>query len=117
MRYAIAALLVAAGCYVGPPRYYQSPPAPRPAPPPARPEAAPAQKVLTEQEAIGVAVGHARSQGLKVSKVTHAHLDGAGRWHVEVRGDPGRDKATVLVDGFTGQVLKANLKDADRGGD
>ena len=114
MRYAIAALLVAAGCYVGPPRYYQSPPPPRPAPPPAT---APTQRVLTEQEAVGVAMGYARSNGLKVNRVKHAHLDGAGRWHVEVRGEQSRDKATVLIDGFTGQVLKASLKDDDRGGD
>jgi hypothetical protein len=113
MRYAIAALLVAAGCYVGPPRYYQPPPAPRPAPPPP----APAPRTLTEREAVAVAMGHARAHGLEVSKVTHAHLDGAGRWHVEVRGDHGRDRAKVTVDGFTGQVLKASLKDDDRGDD
>jgi uncharacterized membrane protein YkoI len=122
MRYAIAALLVAAGCYVGPPRYYQPPPAPRPAPaPPApnpgAPSPAPAQRVLTEQEAVAVAMGYARSQGLKVQKVKHAHLDGAGRWHVEVRGDSGHDRAKVMVDGFTGQVLKASLRDDDRGDD
>jgi len=114
MRYAIAALVLAAGCYVGPPRYYQPPPAPRPAPPPPAPAA---QRTLTEREAIGVAMGYARSHGLEVDKVKHAHLDGAGRWHVEVRGDRAHDRATVLVDGFTGQVLKANLKDADRGDD
>ena len=113
MRFAIAALLLAAGCYVGPPRYYQPPPAPRPAPTP--PPAA--QRMLTEREAVAVAMGHARSQGLEVNKVKHAHLDGAGRWHVEVRADHGHDKATVIVDGFTGQVLKASLKDGDRGGD
>jgi hypothetical protein len=111
MRFAIAALLLAAGCHLGPPRYYQPappPPAPRPAAPPA-----PAQRMLTEREAIGVAMGYARSQGLEVNKVKHAHLDGAGRWHVEVRGDHGHDRAKVLVDGFTGQVLKASLRDDD----
>lgn len=113
MRFAIAALLLAAGCYVGPPRYYQPPSAPRPAPAP--PPAA--KRMLTEREAVAVAMGHARSQGLEVNRVKHAHLDGAGRWHVEVRGDHGRDKAVVMVDGFTGQVLKASLKDDDRGGD
>ena len=117
MRYAIAALLAAAGCYLGPPRYYQPPPPPRPAPPPAAAPPAPAQRVLSEQEAIAVAMGHARSNGLKVNRVRHAHLDGAGRWHVEVHGEQSHDTAKVLIDGFTGQVLKASLKDDGRDGD
>jgi hypothetical protein len=70
--------------------------------------------MLTEQEAVNVAVGHARANGLSVRRVKHAHLDGAGRWHVELRGDHGHDKAKMLVDGWTGQVLRARLKDEDR---
>ncbi len=70
--------------------------------------------MLTEEEAIGVATNYARSQGLSISAVKHAHLDGAGRWHIDLRGDRGHDKAKMLVDGWTGQVLRAKLKDADR---
>ena len=70
--------------------------------------------MITEEEAIGVAIDFARSQGLSVSDVKHAHLDGAGRWHIDLRGDRGRDKAKVLVDGWTKQVLRAKLRDEDR---
>jgi len=102
--------LLAAACYVGPPRYYQPPPpAARPAPPPA----APVRRMLTEGEAVNVAVGYARANGVEASKLKHAHLDGAGRWHVELRGDRNRDKAKVMVDAWTGQVVKASLKDED----
>jgi len=118
MRFCAAFLLALAACYVGPPRYYQPPPDRAP-PPPARPPAppppgAPAGRMLTEQEAVNVAVGFARSQGAGALRVKHAHLDGAGRWHVELRGDRGHDKAKVLVDGWTGRVLRARLKDEDR---
>jgi hypothetical protein len=106
--------LLAAACYVGPPRYYQPPPAPAPAPPPAaRPAPAPARRMLTEAEAVGVASGYARANGVEAGKVKHAHLDGAGRWHVELRGDRSKDKAKVLVDAWTGQVIKASLRDED----
>ncbi|HEU4383949.1 MAG TPA: hypothetical protein VFR85_10685 [Anaeromyxobacteraceae bacterium] len=108
--------LLAAACYVGPPRYYSPPPAP-PAPPPPAPRAAPApapaKKMLTESEAVSVATGYARANGVEVNKVKHAHLDGAGRWHVELRGDRNRDKAKVMVDAWTGQVIKASLRDND----
>ncbi len=70
--------------------------------------------MLGEQEAVAVAVGYARSQGVTGMRLKHSHLDGAGRWHVELRGDRGREKATVLVDGFTGKVLRAKLRDDDR---
>ena len=100
--------LLAAACYVGPPRYYQPPPpAPRQAPAPAPA----ARRMLSEAEAVNVAVGHARANGVEAGKVKHAHLDGAGRWHVELRGDRSRDKARVLVDAWTGQVVKATLGD------
>ncbi len=103
----LVALLTAA-CYTGQSRYH-SPPPQRQAPPPA----APARRMLTEAEAVNVATGYARSNGLQVNRVKHAHLDGAGRWHVDLRGDRGRDKARVLVDAWTGQVIKASLKDED----
>ena len=102
----MVALLVAA-CYVGPPRYYQPPPAPRQAPSPAPT----ARRMLAEAEAVNVAVGYARANGVEASKLKHAHLDGAGRWHVELRGDRSKDKAKVMVDAWTGQVVKATLKD------
>ncbi len=105
---AVVALLAAA-CYVGPPRYYQPPPVPPQAPP----AAPPARRMLTEAEAVNVAVGYARANGVEVNRVKHAHLDGAGRWHVELRGDRGRDRAKVMVDAWTGQVVKASLKDED----
>jgi uncharacterized membrane protein YkoI len=101
--------LLAAACYVGPPRYYQPPPAPRQAPSPAPP----ARRMLAEAEAVNVAVGYARANGVEASRLKHAHLDGAGRWHVELRGDRSKDKAKVMVDAWTGQVVKATLKDED----
>jgi uncharacterized membrane protein YkoI len=101
--------LLAAACYLGPPRYYQPPRAPRPAPSPAPP----ARRMLSEAEAVNVAVGYARANGVEAAKVKHAHLDGAGRWHVELRGDRGKDKAKVMVDAWTGQVVKASLRDED----
>jgi uncharacterized membrane protein YkoI len=101
--------LLAAACYVGPPRYYQ--PAPSP-PPAARPAPAPqSRRMLTEAEAVNVAMGYSRANGVEVSRLKHAHLDGAGRWHVELRADRGKDKAKVMVDAWTGQVVKASLKD------
>jgi len=128
-------LVVAGGCYLGPPRYYSGPPAAKPAPPPAQPArpatppaarppapaaAAPAPaatsaapRMIAEPEAIAVGTDYARSHGFPVSRVKHVHLDGAGRWHVELQGETSRDVAKVLVDGWTGQVLKANLKGED----
>lgn len=96
--------LLAAACYVGQPRYHSPPPQ-------RQSSAAPSRRMLTEAEAVNVATGYARANGLSVNRVKHAHLDGAGRWHVDLRGDHGRDKAKVLVDAWTGQVIKASLKD------
>ena len=131
---ALLLLVAAGGCYLGPPRYYSGPPAakPAPAPPPAaarpapapsRPPApaaapppaapAPAPRMIAEPEAIAVGTDYARSHGFPVSRVKHVHLDGAGRWHVELQGEGSRDVAKVLVDGWTGQILKANLKGDD----
>jgi len=124
-------LLLAGGCYIGPPRYYSGPPAAKPPPPPAAPvrpaapppAAAPAPaphppaaamaRMVAEPEAVAAASDYARKNGFAVSRVKHVHLDGAGRWHVELIGDGGRDKAKILVDGWTGQILKANLKDEE----
>ena len=105
--------LLAAACYVGPPRYQPSPPPPPP--PAARPAPAPAptKRMLSESEAVSVAMGYARANGVEVNKLKHAHLDGAGRWHVELRAERGKDRAKVMVDAWTGQVVKASLKDED----
>jgi len=133
MRKAVPALLaLAAGCYMGPPRYYPGPPAAAPAPAPkAAPAAAPVRatapaaqaappapppsqpRMIAEPEAVAAATSYARSQGFAVSRVKHVHLDGAGRWHVDLVGEKPQEKAKLLVDGWTGQVLKANLKDEE----
>lgn len=124
-------LLLAGGCYLGPPRYNPGAPAPssapaaktaapapaaaRPAPPapsPAPPAPAGA-RMVAEPEAVAAAMDYARKNGFAVSRVKHVHLDGAGRWHVELLGEGSRDKAKILVDGWTGQILKANLKDEE----
>lgn len=135
VRKAAVALFLVAACYVGPPRYYQSPPPPptappraseppppepppaatRPAPPPAPspPPAGNAPKMIGEREAVSAATSYARTHGFAVSRVKHVHLDGAGRWHVDLLGEKPKEKAGVLVDGWTGQILKANLKEED----
>jgi len=130
-------LLLAAACYVGPPRYYQGPPAapasapapapaqkaspapsaaahanpPPPSPPP--PVASGAPKMLVESEAVASATTYARSRGFVVGRVRHVHLDGAGRWHVDLVGENPQEKARLLVDGWTGQVLKASMGQED----
>ncbi len=134
MRKAVPALLaLAAGCYAGPPRYYPGPPAAEAAPAPKSapasapvratapaPVAAPAPapsagpaRMIAEPEAVAAATSYARSQGFAVGRVKHVHLDGAGRWHVDLVGERPQEKAKLLVDGWTGQVLKANLKDEE----
>jgi len=117
-----ALLLFAAGCYVGPPRYYQSPAAPSP-PPPARaaepaPSPAPASpggspKMIPQSEALAAATAYARAHGFAVGRVKHVHLDGAGRWHVDLVGERPQEKASLLVDGWTGQILKATMKEEE----
>ena len=101
---ALLVALLAAACYVGQSRYQSPPP---------QQQSAPARRMLTEAEAVNVATGYARSHGIAANRLKHAHLDGAGRWHVDLRGDHGRDRAKVLVDAWTGQVIKASLKDED----
>jgi hypothetical protein len=114
-RRAIAILLVGLSSCLLPPRYAEPPPPrPAPAPAPVPPPAPAAREVLPEEEAVGVAMRYVRAQGLSASEVRRAHLDGAGRWHIELRGDRGRDKAKVLVDGWSGRVLRAKLRDTDR---
>jgi hypothetical protein len=46
--------------------------------------------------------------------VREVHLDRRGRYRVVLSGDWGHDHGRVLVDGYTGQVLRAKLRDGDR---
>lgn len=78
--------------------------------PMAGPVAPPAPaRALSEREAIGIAHRIARDRGLDVDRVTHSHLDGSGRWHVELRGR--RDRARLLLDGRDGRLLKGRFKE------
>jgi len=112
-RHSLLLLSLSAGCVVVPARRYPPPPPPpppvvvAPAPPPAR-------RMIPEGEAVGIAMRFARSRGVEVHRVQQVHLDGKGRYHVALVGDRGRDRARVLVDAWTGQVLRAQLKDEDR---
>ena len=69
--------------------------------------------MIAESEAVSAATAYARGKGFAVGRVKHVHLDGAGRWHVDLIGANSQEKARLLVDGWTGQVLKANLKDEE----
>ncbi len=98
----LLALFVLGGCVVvARPR-----PAPPPPPPPPPPAAAPA--LISEGQAIDIALRLARARGLAVDRVQHANLDGAGRWHVDVRGHG--DRAKVLLDGRDGRLLRGKFK-------
>jgi hypothetical protein len=100
-------LVAAAGCLVVPPHVtYRSPGAP--------PPAARAERLLSESEAIDIARGEAAARGVQVDGVKNAHLDGDGRWHVDLRGRR-HEKAKVIVDARSGRVLKADVK-AGKGG-
>jgi hypothetical protein len=100
------ALLLAAGCVV----HERVPPPPdRPPPPPAE-----RTRLLTKDEAVRVASDFVRERGLSVRRFK-AKLDSHGHWRVDLKGDGGGDRAWVLVDARSGKVLKAKLKDRDRG--
>ncbi|HEY6097907.1 MAG TPA: hypothetical protein VIW03_00660 [Anaeromyxobacter sp.] len=104
----LALLLGLAGCIVVPARRYAPPPPPPP--PPAAP--APVPVLISEQQAIDLAFRIARDRGLGVDRVRHAHLDGRGRWHVELRGHG--DRARVLLDARDGRLLRGAFKAEDR---
>lgn len=110
---ALAALVLGA-CIVVP----AGPPAegPPPGPPPGQPPAPPppAPSLISEQQAVRIATDFARSRGLQVWRVREVHLDRRGRYRVVLSGDWGHDHGRVLVDGYTGQVLRAKLRDGDR---
>jgi hypothetical protein len=102
------AVALLSGCMVVPRGYMAPPPEPayRAAPPPPAPG-----RLLSEREAVDVALRYAAYQGLDRMRVRHAHLDGAGRWHVDLRGDRGKDKAKLLIDARTGEVVRAKMRD------
>lgn len=85
------AALLASGCVV----------AAHPAPPPRRVMAAP--------DAVAIAAQFARSRGLVVDYTVSARLDRFARWHVDLGGVGGRDRARVVLDGYSGRVLNARL--------
>lgn len=86
-----AILLVAAACVV----------VAHPHPPPPR--------LLTAQEAVNAATYFARSRGLIIDATHDVRLDRHARWHVDLGGAGGRDRAIVLVDGYSGHVISARL--------
>lgn len=86
----LAGALLASGCMV----------AVHPSPPP---------RLLSAPEAVGIAAQVARSRGLVVDYTSFARLDRRARWHVEVGGLGGRDRARVVIDGYSGRVLHAQL--------
>ncbi|HEY6006177.1 MAG TPA: hypothetical protein VIV57_25080 [Anaeromyxobacter sp.] len=100
-------------CIVVPARRYPPPPPPPPeaAPAPA-PAPAYAPAYITEPQAVDIAFRLARERGLRVERVHHAHLDGRGRWHVELRGHG--DRARILLDARDGRLLRAAFKDDER---
>ena len=105
---AAAALLLSA-CVV----HQRVPPAPpAPPPPPAAPAPPAAPRIIDERAAVRVAADFARGRGLAVERY-QARLDKHGHWRVEVRGQRSGDRAKVLVDGYTGRVIRAKLKPSD----
>lgn len=97
-RAALAALalgaLLASACVV----------AARPAAPPPPPP-----RIMAAPDAVGIAAQFARSRGLVVEYTVAARLDRMGRWHVDLGGAGGRDRARVVLDGYSGRILHARL--------
>ena len=111
MRALSLAVLLAglSACVVVPARPYA--PRPPPPPPPAAPPPAPAPAFISEGQAVDLAFRIARDRGLRVDRVKHVHLDGRGRWHVELRGHG--DRARVLLDARDGRLLRGKFKGDD----
>lgn len=105
-------VVLSAGCLLVPPGGYVRTTRP---PPPSSPPygAAPSSPYLSESEAVALAEQYAQSRGVRVDHVKRAHLDGDGRWHVDLRG-PGKDRAKVLLDARTGHILWAKLHTGKR---
>lgn len=75
----------------------------------ARPHPLPPPPVLPAQEAVNRATWYARHHGLVIDYTSAAHLDGRARWHVDLGGAGGRDRALVVLDAYSGRVLHARL--------
>jgi len=69
--------------------------------------------MIVESEAVAAATAYARGKGFAVGRVKHVHLDGAGRWHVDIASERSSEIAKLLVDGWTGQVLKSTVTEED----
>ena len=86
----VASALLACACMV----------AAHPAPPP----------VMPALQAVSIGTQYARSRGLAIDYTIAARLDQRARWHVELGGRGGRDYALVVVDGYSGAILRARLR-------
>jgi hypothetical protein len=75
----------------------------------------PPPRVMPPPQAVAIATHFARSRGLVIDYTRSAWVDGYARWHVDIGGAGGRDRAVVMVDGFSGRVLAARLS-GPRGG-
>lgn len=75
----------------------------------------PYYRVLSAEEAVAISAQFARSRGLLIDRTLDARLDSYERWHVDLAGNGGHDTANVLVDGYSGRVVWARLRNA--GGD
>jgi len=65
--------------------------------------------VIPAHEAVAVATHFARARGIVVDFTRSARLDRFARWHVDLGGVGGRDRALVTLDGYSGRVLAARL--------
>jgi hypothetical protein len=73
------------------------------------PREAPARRAISLQQAQDVAFRLSQDRGLRVTRVTQAQVDSAGRWHVTLEGDAG-DRAALLLDGRDGKLLKGRFR-------
>jgi hypothetical protein len=76
----------------------------------ARPPPPPPPRILPAPDAVSLAAQFARSRGLVIDYTSSARLDRQGRWHVDIGGAGGRDRARVVLDGYSGRVLHARLR-------
>src|SRR6266545_2582989 len=72
----------------------------------------PQGRILSAQEAMGIATEYARSHGVVIDDTQGLYLDQRTRRHVDLGGAAGRDHAAVMLDGYSGQVLSARLRGA-----
>jgi hypothetical protein len=107
----LAALLAGlAGCVIVDPYARPAPQYTRPVAQPSRSSqvSSPAGSVLTRDEAVQAAFRVAADRQLEVDRVQHAHLDSAGRWHVDLLGS--RDRAQVVIDSRDGRFLQGRFR-------